>query len=172
MNAHRSIGVVNSLPSVAFVELLAGIYEHARWVAEAVDGKRPFATTDMLAEAMREHVERASDQVKLALLRAHPDLAGKAARAGDVTASSRSEQAGAGLDRLSDEHFEKFQRLNDTYRTRFGFPFIIAVAGLTASDIIQAYHTRVNNTPDQEFRTALDQVHRIARIRLAALVIP
>jgi len=171
MNAHMSIDVINSLPSAAFIELLAGIYEHAQWVAEAVDGERPFATPDMLVEAMREHVESVSDHVKLALLRAHPDLAGKAARAGDVTESSRSEQAGAGLDRLSYDQFEIFQRLNDTYRTRFGFPFIIAVAGLTASDIIAAYHTRVDNTPDQEFRTALDQVHRIAGIRLAALVI-
>jgi 2-oxo-4-hydroxy-4-carboxy-5-ureidoimidazoline decarboxylase len=114
-------------------------------------------------------VELAGVEAQLALLRAHPDLAGKLAVRGELTAESTSEQAGAGLDRCSPKEFEEFQRLNDVYNTRFGFPFILAVKGYDRAGILEEFRRRVGNAPKAEFREALDQVHRIARLRLQAL---
>ena len=105
----------------------------------------------------------------MALLRAHPDLAGKLAVEGELTAESTSEQAGAGLERCSPEEFEEFQRLNDAYTARFGFPFILAVKGYDRAGILAAFRRRVGHDRATELREALDQVHRIARLRLRAL---
>jgi 2-oxo-4-hydroxy-4-carboxy-5-ureidoimidazoline decarboxylase len=122
-----------------------------------------------LADAMAARVEAAGPGAQRALLRAHPDLAGRLAVRGQLTAESTSEQAGAGLDRCSPKEFEEFQRLNDIYNARFGFPFILAVKGYDRAGILDAFRRRVGNTRKAEFREALDQVHRIARLRLQAL---
>jgi OHCU decarboxylase len=111
----------------------------------------------------------ADDNSKLALIRAHPDLAGRAAVAGDLTAASRSEQTGAGLDRCTPEEFRRFHELNEAYKAKFGFPFILAVAGKTRQDILTAFKARLGNDREEEFRTALNEIDRIALLRLEAM---
>ena len=155
-----------------FIEVYGGVYEHSPWVAEAVLAAGVTAADDdtaNLAARMMAIVETSGQDRQLELLRLHPELVGKLKVGEELTASSRSEQASARLDECTPAEFERFQALNDSYRTRFGFPFIIAVSGLTRAAILDAFEVRVKNTPDQEFRTALDQVHKIARIRLDVL---
>lgn len=151
----------------AFVARYGGIYEHSPWVAErAFDGGADLAGD--LPAVMRRVVERAGRAAQLALLRAHPDLAGRLA-VGALTASSAAEQTSAGLDRCTEAEFEAFRSLNRRYVARFGFPFIIAVRGLDRAAILEAFGRRVAGEPHEEFRTALEEVHKIARLRLAAL---
>ncbi len=155
-----------------FVARFGGIYEHSPWVAEQAlaDGLVPGDdTVEGLAARLRRIVEAAGDQRRLVLLRAHPELAGRLAMAGALTADSTSEQAAAGLDRCSAEEFSRFTELNTRYSARFGHPFIIAVRGLTRPQILAAFERRVANPPATEFRTALDEVHKIALLRLLQL---
>jgi OHCU decarboxylase len=156
----------------AFVACFGGIYEHSPWIAEAVWGSAgPGTDCDTvagLAEAMAAALDAAPRGVKLALIRAHPDLAGKAAVAGELTADSASEQAGAGLDRCSPEEFARFQELNAAYKAKFGFPFIIAVRGLGRAEILDAFERRLGNGAEAEFATALGEINRIAAMRLAS----
>lgn len=160
----------STLDRAAFLARYGGVYEHSPWIAEAVwDRGAVSDEAEALARAMADEVEAAHPAAQLALLRAHPDLAGKLALRGALTPESGSEQAGAGLDRCSPEEFAEFQRLNAAYQARFGFPFILAVKGYDRGGILDAFRRRVENDPDIEFRTALDQVHRIARLRLLAL---
>ena len=157
-----------------FVALFGGVYEHSSWIAEAVHERGLTAaedTPDGLAAAMAAIVAAAADEAKLALIRAHPDLAGRAAIAGDLTAASRSEQVGAGLDRCTPEEYRRFQELNEAYKQRFGFPFILAVAGKTRHDILAAFETRSRNDPETEFAAALAEIDKIARLRLAAMAL-
>lgn len=153
----------------AFLERYGGIYEHSPWIAEAVwnQGWNQDDTAD-LASAMRASVEAAPRDLQLALLSAHPDLAGRLA-VGDLTSESSAEQKGAGLDECTPEQFAEFTALNDRYKGRFGFPFILAVKGHNRSSILDIFRRRVENDPDTEFREALDQVHQIAAYRLQAL---
>jgi len=151
---------------------LGGIYEHSIWVAETLlAGGITLADNnpDLLAKRMQAIVDAANDEVKLILLRAHPELAGKLAIAGNLTAESTAEQASAGLDKCSEAEFEQFQKLNTDYTVKFGHPFIIAVRGLSRADILTAFHQRIGNDPATEFKTALDEVHKIARLRLLEL---
>ena len=154
----------------AFIARHGGIYEDSPWVAAgAWDlGARP-GDTPGIARAMRTVVEQSDHATRLRLLRAHPDLAGKLALAGDLTRASRSEQQGAGLDRLSPDELATFQALNAAYTGKHGFPFIFAVKGADKHAILAAFRTRLTNDTETEFHTALDQVHRIAGFRLAAL---
>lgn len=165
-----TLDALNSLPADAFVEELGGIYEHSPWVAETVETRRPFPDITALAAAMREAVDTAPAETKLALIHAHPDLAGKLARAGALTAESTREQAGLGLDRLSDDEFALFSGLNASYRDRFGFPFIICARKHDRPGVIAAFRRRLGNTRDQEITEALRQIHDIAALRLADLV--
>ena len=119
---------------------------------------------------MREAVENAGDSAKLALIRAHPDLAGKLARAGALSAESTREQAGLGLDRLSDDEFERFSDLNTRYRERFGFPFVICARLTDKPGILAAFARRVEHDAAEEIAEALRQIHHIARLRLDDLV--
>jgi 2-oxo-4-hydroxy-4-carboxy-5-ureidoimidazoline decarboxylase len=153
-----------------FVARYGGVYEHSPWIAEAVwDAGDVPGEISALADLMAARIEAAGEGAQLALLRAHPDLAGKLAVRGGLTVESTSEQAGAGLDLCSPEEFGEFQRLNDAYTSRFGFPFILAVKGHDRAGILEAFRRRVGNDRATEFREALDQVHRIARLRLTAL---
>lgn len=155
-----------------FLEIYGGIYEHSPWVAEAILAEGLTAAdndTAVLAARMAAVVDASGHERQLELLRLHPELVGKLKLGEELTASSKTEQASARLDECTPSEFERFQTLNDTYRTRFGFPFIIAVTGLTRADILETFERRTGNSPEEEFRTALDQVHKIARIRLDVL---
>ena len=153
-----------------FVKRFGGIYEHSPWVAEeaaAIVGEH--FETDVVAAVMADCVDNASAERQLELIRAHPDLAGKASIAGELTEDSGAEQASAGLDRCSPEEYRRFQVLNDRYHARFGFPFVMAVRGSSRSDILAAFEARLNNGHDEEFETALAEIHKIARMRLDAM---
>ncbi len=157
---------LGDLDRAEFVAALGTIFEHSPWIAERAWESRPFSDPDDLMAAMLAVVEAASDEEKLALIRAHPDLAGKAARAGALTEHSTTEQAGAGLDRMSDEEFRRFHRLNDAYKARFGFPFVIAVRGHTRETILAAFEQRLENDQMAETAEALRNIGLIARFRL------
>jgi 2-oxo-4-hydroxy-4-carboxy-5-ureidoimidazoline decarboxylase len=165
-----TVAEVNALDAAAFERHLGAVFEHAPWIARRTAGRRPFKSPEDLHRAMCEVIAQAGEAEQLALLRNHPDLAGKAAIAGDLTADSRREQQGAGLDRLSSAEYERFHALNRAYKERFGFPFILAVKGKTKDDILAAFAARADGERAAEFRTALDQVGRIGGFRLADLV--
>ena len=154
------------MPKAEFVARLGGIYEHSPWVAEAAADERPFGGREHLADRMRAAVENAGESAKFALIRAHPDLAGKLARAGELGADSAREQAGLGLDQLSDDEFERFSDLNARYHERFGFPFVICVRLTDKPGILAAFERRLEHDAAAETAEALRQIHHIARLRL------
>jgi len=161
-----------SLDRNDFLFVYGGVYEKTPWIAEVVfdEGLSPECDTlDGLVSALARRVEQSCETRQLALLRAHPDLAGKLAAAGELTADSTLEQAGAGLDQCTPDELAAFQDLNARYTEKFGFPFIIAVSGLQREQILEIFKTRLNNSKQDEFETALAEVHKIARIRLMAL---
>ena len=160
------IGELNRLPANHFVERVGWVFEGSPWVAERAASRRPFASREELHAAMMAEVDRAALDEQLALLRAHPDL-GVRARMADA---SEREQSAAGLDRLGPDTFDKLTRLNNCYRQRFGHPFLFAVKGSTVEDILAALETRLNASPEAEFREALRQVNRIAGFRLETVV--
>ena len=156
-----------------FVACFGGVYEHSPWIAEAVWERAPDPemeevqnTPDGIHVAFKNILDAADRKAKLALLRAHPDLAGKLAISGELTDESTSEQANADLGNCTPEEFEAFQSLNDHYKEKFGFPFILAVRGYHRTEILDKFRERVNNDIDTEFNEALAQVHRIALLRL------
>jgi len=157
---------LNSVDETEFVAALGDMFEHAPWVAEAVRASRPFPTLASLYQAMTAAVRASGPERRLTLIRGHPDLAGKAARAGTLTADSTAEQAGAGLDRLSEEEFAAFHRLNDSYRAKFGFPFVICVRRHSKSSILRQFERRLQHDTAAELDTALDEVFRIVALRL------
>jgi len=157
-----TIDEVNILPRDGFVAAIGWVFEHSPWVAERAWKQRPFRDRTHLHESMRQEVDRATHEEKLALLRAHPDL-GTRAR---MSATSTGEQSGAGLDRLTAQEFERLQELNAAYKKKFGFPFLYAVKGSTKYDILRALDQRLQSTLEQEFNEALQQVYRIALFRL------
>jgi 2-oxo-4-hydroxy-4-carboxy-5-ureidoimidazoline decarboxylase len=157
-----------------FVAKFGGVYEHSAWIAEELyrRGLSPHEDTpEGLAAALSRVIADADRAAKIALIRAHPELAGRAAIAGDLTDASRSEQAGAGLDRSTPEEYRRFQELNDRYKAKFGFPFIIAVAGKSRQDILDSFEKRIGNDPETEFATALGEIDRIARFRLQKMAL-
>lgn len=169
MSPDNSKNLVRDLDADGFIARFGGVFEHSPWIAEAALAADPgllHADVGRLHSTMASVLRAAGPERQLVVLRAHPDLAGKLALAGELTADSSAEQAGAGLDRCTAEEFARFQELNDAYQAKFGFPFIIAVRGLDRHDILRAFEKRVGNTPEQEFQTALGQVERIALLRL------
>ena len=162
-----SLDGINRATREQFAAALGGIFEHSPWVAEAVFGQRPFATLAALHEAMKNVVRAVSDERKLALLRIHPDLAGKTALAGTMTADSKSEQGSAGLDRLSAQELKRFQALNDAYKAKFGFPFIVCVRRHTRDSIFHQFEIRLTNNVAAEYEAALAEIFRITALRLA-----
>lgn len=157
----------------AFVARFGHVFEHSPWVAEEAwdRGLGPDADTAEGLHARLCAVLRGADEARqLALVRAHPDLAGRLALAGQLTDDSSREQASAGLGRLTPGELARFTELNDAYTARFGFPFIIAVRGLGKDEILAAFERRLGNDPETERRTALEQIERIALLRLRDLV--
>ena len=157
------------MPRADFVARFGSIFEHSPWIAERayeLELGRAHDSAGGLHNALARVFRSASDEERLGVLKAHPDLAGKLAAAKRLTAESSAEQASAGLDALTDAEREKFTRLNTAYVEKFGFPFIIAVRGLTKADILAAFRCRIDNARDEEFATACRQVERIAALRL------
>lgn len=154
----------------AFVARYGGIYEHSPWVAECVFREGVDADDiEDIAQLMADCVDNAAEARQLELIRAHPDLAGRAQIAGELTVDSTAEQASAGLDQCSKVEYERFQALNDAYHEKFGFPFVMAVRGRSRSEILDAFSARLQNDHDVEFETALSEIHQIARLRLEAM---
>lgn len=161
---------LNDASRDTFVAHLGGVFEHSPWVAERAYDRRPFASRDALHAAMVAAVEDAGAARQLALLRAHPELAGRAAVRGEMTEHSTREQGGSGLLDCSPEEFARLQELNRAYGERFGFPFIIAVRGLDRAGILAAFERRLGNTRDAEMAEALRQIARITGLRIAEAV--
>jgi OHCU decarboxylase len=154
----------------AFIDRFGGVYEHSSWVAEsAFDKGIDFSGVglDNLAKELALIVNEAGEERQLTLLRVHPDLAGRLALKGALTQSSSKEQQSAGLDQCTADELAKFQSLNSEYTNKFGFPFILAVSGRNRMEILANFESRVSNSVKEEFATALQEVHKIAQIRLA-----
>jgi 2-oxo-4-hydroxy-4-carboxy-5-ureidoimidazoline decarboxylase len=166
MTERISLDALNAADQAAFVAALGDVFEHAPWVAQAAYAARPFPTLAALHAGMCGAVTGIDAERQLAFVNGHPDLAGKAARAGTMTADSRGEQASAGLDRLSEEEFARFHRLNTAYREKFGFPFIICVRRHTRDSILRQFERRLGNEPAAELAAARDEVFRIVALRL------
>ena len=158
------------MTAAEFVSRYGGIYEHSAWVAE--EAATLVSDTDdieLIAAVMADCVDNATPERQLALIRAHPDLAGKAQLAGELTQESSSEQSSAGLDSCSAEEYAGFQALNVAYHEKFGFPFVMAVRDSSRAEILAAFAARLDNDRDTEFETALAEIHKIAGLRLQAL---
>lgn len=166
---HALVDLNHAAPA-DFSAAVGDTFELAPWVAEAAAAKRPFATVAALHEAMMGAVRAAPRDRQLDFLRGHPDLAGKAARAGAVTEDSRHEQASVGLDTLSEEEFARFHRLNDAYKEKFGFPFIVCVRRHTRDSILTQFERRLRHDAATEFAAALQEIYLITRLRVAAKV--
>lgn len=159
----------SSLDLETFLAHYGDIFEHSPWVAE-ITWQQGLAAqhddADVLADTMGAVLKSAEIDRQLEVIRAHPDLAGKAALAGELTQDSTREQAGAGLDQCTPEEFERFQQMNQAYQDKFGFPFVIAVKGLDRHDILAAFETRLENDAATERQTAVNEIIKIARFRL------
>lgn len=161
--------IVRTLSRADFIARFGGVFEHSPWVAEGAYDKGLGAESDTaegLHADMAAVMRAAAKDRQLALINAHPDLAGKLHAAGRLTADSTREQASAGLDMLMDDERARFTALNDAYKARFGFPFILAVKGRTKAEILAAFETRLTHDREQEFATALNEIEKIALLRL------
>ena len=161
-----SLKLLNRMNQTGFTAALHFAFELSPWVVERAWGERPFDTVEGMHQSMMAVLYASTTADKLALIRAHPELAGKAAIAKALTAESNAEQASAGLDRLTPEEFERFHQLNSAYAQRFGFPFIIAVRLNDKSSILAAMQARLANDETQEIAEALLQIGHISRLRL------
>ena len=165
-----SLTELNTLDRAGFTTALGHLFEHSPWVAEETWPKRPFADAAQLHTALCATMRTAPIARQRMLVGAHPDLAGRLAQQQQLTLESTREQASAGLNRLSDAELASFQKLNGAYRAKFGFPFIIC-ARLSSKDVIlAAMQARLQNPPEKEFAAALDEIEKIARLRLNDLL--
>ena len=153
-----------------FTRVVGPVFEHSPWIAVAAWPRRPFRTLDALHHAMCEVAAQAGEARQVALIQAHPDLVSRAAAAGTLTPASVDEQASAGLDRLSADEAAAFHEFNARYRERFGFPFVICARLKKKEAILAAFPVRLRNSREQEIETALAEIGKIARLRLADLI--
>ncbi len=167
---YLSIEAVNNLDKNAFVDAFGDVAEHSPWVAAKAFGFAPFKNVSGLVDAFAVVLRGADVDRQLQLICEHPDLAGKAAVAGELGPDSKAEQAQAGINELSEAEFERFTSFNTRYRERFGFPFILAVKGATKEQILASFAERIDNDPPVEFRRALDEICRIMMFRLEGRV--
>ena len=156
---------INKLSQSEFVEIFGNIFEKARWIAEKLYNEKPFNNFKELRSKMLETFENASKKVLIKVLNAHPDLADKT-KIGSLTTDSKIEQNNAGLDQCSREEFNEFKNLNNKYKKKFGFPFILAVKGKDKVEILNEFKKRILNNKNDEFDEALTQVIKIANLRL------
>jgi 2-oxo-4-hydroxy-4-carboxy-5-ureidoimidazoline decarboxylase len=169
-NAPLTLERLNALPEADFVALLGEVFEHSPWVAQRAYAGKPFTDMAAMHAVMVHVVNQASADEKLALLRAHPELAGKAAQRGELTSASTQEQSRAGLNALSPDEMQLITNLNTAYQQRHGFPFIVCVGQHTKASILAVFAQRVAHTPEVELPEALRQVAAIALLRLNALI--
>lgn len=168
--APLTLAAVNALDLDGFVARFGGIAEDAAWLAATVAAARPFADVDAAVAAFHDAFDALDAAGLRTIILQHPDLAGRLARVGRLSAESTAEQAGIGLDRLSDEEYERFSALNRSYTSKFGFPFIAAVRAHTRETLIAAFEARVEHTAEVEFKTACGEVRKIMEFRLRDLV--
>jgi len=165
-----SLASVNALDHDAFTALIGPVFEHSPWIAERTWAQRPFASRAALHEALVRTMVAAAEAAQVALIQAHPDLVGRAARAGTLTPASTKEQAGAGLGALSTVEVGLFDQYNADYRERFGFPFVICAREHKKDAILRAFPVRLRHTRTEEIATALSEIAKIAGYRLSDLV--
>lgn len=170
-----TLSQLNSAEPATFIDTLRGIYEHSPWIAERAVGQRPFANVTALKLALQTIVRNATEDEQLGLIRAHPELAGKAAIAGQLTQESTQEQAKSGLNLCSAQEYAVLHKLNSDYNARFGFPFILAVKGpdgngLTRQSIIDTFARRLKHQRSAEMAECLRQIDRIAELRINDLL--
>jgi 2-oxo-4-hydroxy-4-carboxy-5-ureidoimidazoline decarboxylase len=170
VQASTELAALNAADRDAFVAALGGIFENAPWVAQRACAMRPFATVADLHRALMAAVTNADEAQQMAFIRGHPELGGKVARAGAMTAESRQEQGSLGLDRLSEAEFARFEQLNAGYRARFGMPFIICVRRHTRDSILDTFARRLTNSLEAERAAALEEIGHITRLRLVEAV--
>ena len=161
---------LNAASKDHFVTALGNIFEYSPWIAEQVAAFRPFAGITALFAAMKQVVDNAPAERRLALIKAHPDLANKTQRAAGLTAESNAEQSSVGLDRLSDAEFDAFERVNNAYRAKFGFPYIVCARRQTRDSILRDFERRLPNDVTTETQTSIREICRIAALRLDQLV--
>jgi 2-oxo-4-hydroxy-4-carboxy-5-ureidoimidazoline decarboxylase len=162
---------LNAMDRSAFLLQVGWVYEHSPWVAEGAWEDRPFSTMDDLCAAMEKVVSSATPQQQLALIQAHPDLAGRLSSVSELTPASRSEQAGAGLHQLTIAETELLAHNNALYREKFGFPFVLCVRLNNAGAILEAFSERLANTRAEEIGVSLVEIFKIARLRLADVIL-
>lgn len=167
----KPLDELNGCTQSDFVAALANIFEYSPWVAEQAFAARPFAGVNALFAAMKAAVERASEELRLHLIKSHPDLADRTRRAAGLTAESTDEQNSVGLDRLSDAEYEAFERVNNAYRAKFGFPYIVCVRRHTRDSILADFERRLPNDVATETATSIAEICRIAALRLDQLIV-
>jgi 2-oxo-4-hydroxy-4-carboxy-5-ureidoimidazoline decarboxylase len=168
--SQTTLSELNALSKSDFVAQLSNIFEYSPWIAEQAASFRPFAGIVQLFDAMKAAVDHAPPELRLALIKAHPDLADKTQRAVGLTAESNAEQNSAGLDRLSDAEYEAFERVNNAYRAKFGFPYIVCVRRQTRDSILRDFEHRLPNDAKTEAQRSIEEIFRIAALRLDQLV--
>jgi OHCU decarboxylase len=168
--SQRTIAEINSLACAEFVHVIGPVFEHSPWIAETAWKQRPFADFENLRRVLCETVKNSSAEKQLALIRAHPDLVGRAALAGTLTHESAGEQADAGLNRLPPDEIALFQKQNAAYKNQFGFPFVICARLNKKAAILHGFERRLKNSRAQEIKTALEEIFKIAELRLRDLI--
>jgi len=161
---------LNSLSHDDFVRIVGPVFEHSPWIAEETWPKRPFVSIEQFHKALTETVQQADEEKQLALIRAHPDLVGRLALAGQLTRESADEQAGAGLGNLTPEEIALFQKNNAAYKEKFGFPFVICARLNKKEAILTGFKVRLNHSREQEIETALGEIGKIAYLRLQDII--
>jgi 2-oxo-4-hydroxy-4-carboxy-5-ureidoimidazoline decarboxylase len=168
--SQKPLSDLNALGKDDFVGALANIFEYSPWIADRAAAARPFAGVNQLFSAMKAAVDHATPELRLALIKAHPDLANKTQRAAGLTAESNAEQNSVGLDRLSDAEYEAFERVNNAYRARFGFPYIVCVRRHTRDSILRDFERRLPNDAETEMQKSIEEICRIAALRVDQVV--
>jgi 2-oxo-4-hydroxy-4-carboxy-5-ureidoimidazoline decarboxylase len=166
----KTLADLNACSRDDFVAALANIFEYSPWIAEQAASARPFAGVNALFAAMKAVVDRAPSELRLALIKGHPDLANKTQRAAGLTAESSDEQNSVGLDRLSDAEYDAFERVNNAYRSKFGFPYVVCVRRHTKDSILRDFERRLPNDANTETQASIAEICRIAALRLDQLV--
>jgi 2-oxo-4-hydroxy-4-carboxy-5-ureidoimidazoline decarboxylase len=165
-----TISELNQVSQKEFVRVVGPVFEHSPWIAETTFAEKPFADLENLHRALCETVKNSGEEKQLALIRAHPDLVGKIALAGQLTKESTNEQASAGLNKLSPAEINLFQKQNAAYKNKFGFPFVICARLNKKAAILAGFETRLKNSREQEIKTALEEIFKIAELRLRDLI--
>jgi 2-oxo-4-hydroxy-4-carboxy-5-ureidoimidazoline decarboxylase len=170
MQTRHRIAELNALDRASFVRIVGPVFEHSPWIADEASAQRPFANFGAMLSGLCATVRNATDDQKLALINAHPDLVGRAALAGTLTPASTGEQAAAGLNRLTPEEIALFQKQNEAYRQKFGFPFVICARLNKKEAIVAGFARRLQNSREEEILAALEEIFKIADLRLRDLI--